>query len=129
MVIRIDHIALYVQHLEAAKEFFVRFFSAQANPMYHNPRTGFCSYFLTFADGGRLELMNLPEVISSEKSVYQAGYIHIAFSVGGKERVNALTGTLVKAGYELLSGPRTTGDGYYECCIVGIEGNLIEITE
>ncbi len=28
----------------------------------------------------------------------------------------------------LVSGPRTTGDGYYESCIVGIEGNQIEIT-
>ena len=25
--------------------------------------------------------------------------------------------------------PRTTGDGYYESCIIGIEGNQIEITE
>ena len=24
--------------------------------------------------------------------------------------------------------PRTTGDGYYESCIIGIEGNQIEIT-
>ncbi len=26
-------------------------------------------------------------------------------------------------------GPRTTGDNYYESCIVVIEGNQIEITE
>lgn len=31
-------------------------------------------------------------------------------------------------GYEVVSGPRTTGDGYYESCIIGIEGNQIEIT-
>ncbi len=28
----------------------------------------------------------------------------------------------------ILSGPRTTGDGYYESCVVAIEGNQIEIT-
>ncbi len=28
---------------------------------------------------------------------------------------------------ECVSGPRTTGDGYYESCIVGPEGILIEI--
>ena len=28
----------------------------------------------------------------------------------------------------VTSGPRTTGDGYYESCVVAVEGNLIEIT-
>lgn len=31
-------------------------------------------------------------------------------------------------GYKIVSGPRTTGDGYYESCLIGIEGNQIEIT-
>ena len=31
-------------------------------------------------------------------------------------------------GYEVVSGPRATGDGYYESCIVAVEGNQIEIT-
>ena len=55
-------------------------------------------------------------------------YIHIAFSVGSKEKVNELTEMLKNNGYEILSGPRTTGDGYYESCIVAMEGNQIEIT-
>ena len=29
----------------------------------------------------------------------------------------------------VASGLRTTGDGYYESCIKGPKGNLIEITE
>ena len=28
----------------------------------------------------------------------------------------------------VVSGPRTTGDGYYESCVIGIEGNQIELT-
>ena len=31
-------------------------------------------------------------------------------------------------GYEVISGPRTTGDGYYESCVLDPEGNQIEIT-
>ena len=54
---------------------------------------------------------------------------HVAFSVGNREKVDMLTEKLKTAGYEVISGPRTTGDGYYESCIVGIEGNQIEITE
>lgn len=56
------------------------------------------------------------------------GYAHIAFSVGSAAAVDALTKRLREDGYEVISGPRTTGDGYYESCIVGIEGNQIEIT-
>ena len=42
--------------------------------------------------------------------------------------VEELTERMKADGYEVISGPRTTGDGYYESCIVGIEGNLVEIT-
>ena len=29
---------------------------------------------------------------------------------------------------EVLSSPRTTGDGYYESCVLAVEGNQVEIT-
>ncbi len=126
---RIDHIALYVRDLETTKQFFMRFFGAEAGPLYHNPCTGLRTYFLTFDDGCRLELMNRPEVASaSSHEEFQPGYAHLAFSVGSKEQVDAFTNELQQNGYEVLSGPRTTGDGYYESCILGPEGNEIEIT-
>ncbi len=128
-MIKIDHTALYVHNLEATKDFFVRFFGAQPNEMYHNPKTNFHSYFLTFDEGTRLEIMNRPEVSASEKSLYEAGYTHLSFSVGGKENVDKLTRTLSEEGFQVLSGPRTTGDGYYESCIAGPEGIQVEITE
>ena len=84
--------------------------------------------FLTFDDGARLEIMNKPSIQDEEKGLNRTGYIHIAFSVGCKEKVDSLTNTLKNDGYQVLSGPRTTGDGYYESCIIGIEGNQIEIT-
>ena len=58
----------------------------------------------------------------------RTGYAHIAFSVGSREKVDALTERLRSDGFKVVSGPRTTGDGYYESCIVVIEGNQIEIT-
>lgn len=126
---KIDHIAMYVCDLEGMKEFFIRFFGARSNEMYHNPRTGLRSYFLSFGDGVRLEIMNRPDVTASDKDLCRQGYIHLSFSVGGKENVDRLTGMLSDHGYKVLSGPRTTGDGYYESCILGPEGNQIEITE
>ena len=73
--------------------------------------------------------MNKPVMDDMEKLLNRTGYAHIAFSVGSKEKVDELTGKLGAAGYEVVSGPRTTGDGYYESCIVAIEGNQVEITK
>lgn len=124
----IEHIAMYVRNLEAAKDFFVKYLGAASNSGYHNKNTDFRSYFLSFDSGARLEIMTRPEMADSHNDIARTGYIHIAFSLGSKEKVDELT-TLLKAdGYEVLSGPRTTGDGYYESCIVGIEGNQIELT-
>ena len=58
----------------------------------------------------------------------RCGLAHIAMGVGSREAVDELTCRLGSDGYEVLSGPRTTGDGYYESCILGPENNLIEIT-
>ena len=41
---------------------------------------------------------------------------------------SSLTARLKADGLEVLSGPRTTGDGYYESCVLAVEGNQIEIT-
>lgn len=125
---KIEHIALYVNDLEAAKAFFTDFFGAASGPKYHNPKTGFSSYFLSFGDGARLELMNKPGISDPQRPPAQTGYAHIAISVGSRERVDILTGRLRESGYQILSGPRTTGDGYYESCVLAFEDNQIEIT-
>ena len=126
---KLDHIALYVLDLEQAKDFFIRYFDATANDMYHNPRTGLKTYFLSFSDGARLEIMHRPDVVPTPFNKFRQGYIHISFSVGSKENVDTLTRRLSEDGYKVLSGPRITGDGYYESCVKGLENNLIEITE
>ena len=85
-------------------------------------------YFLTFEGDTRIELMNKPDLKDYEKHPSRTGYSHIAFSVGSVEKVNELTSRLKNAGFQVMSGPRNTGAGYYESCIIGVEGNLIEIT-
>ena len=125
---RIEHIAMYVNDLEKAKDFFVKYFNAIANEGYHNEKMDFRSCFLSFEDGARLEIMNKPQMVNDEKILNRTGFIHIAFSLGSKEAVDELTKKIKNDGYDVISGPRTTGDGYYESCIIGIEGNQIEIT-
>ncbi len=125
---RIEHIAMYVNDLEKARDFFVKYLGGKSNDGYHNVKTDFRSYFISFDDGARLEIMNKPNMVDADKDLNRTGLIHIAFSVGSKERVDELTQTLKDDGYQVVSGPRTTGDGYYESCIIAIEGNQVEIT-
>ncbi len=125
---KIEHIAMYVENLEACRDFFVKYLGGAANDGYHNKTTGFRSYFISFDDGARLEVMNKPGIVGVDIKPESMGYSHIAFSVGSKERVDELTKEIEAAGYKVVSGPRTTGDGYYESQIVVIEGNRIEIT-
>ena len=125
---KIEHIALYVNDLERAKDFFTRYFHATAGEKYHNPKTGFQSYFLSFQGECRLEIMSNPQMVNMEKLPARTGYAHIALSVGTKETVNSFTEQLRKDGYRIISNPRTTGDGYYESCLIDLEHNQIEIT-
>ena len=125
----IEHIAMYVNDLEKTKEFFSRYLGAKSNNIYHNKKTDFKSYFLSFDSGSRLEIMTKPELVDDVKDLKRTGFIHISFSVGSKEKVDELTEILKADGYEVISGPRTTGDGYYESVVEDCEGNLIEITE
>lgn len=124
----INHVALYVNDLEAAKDFFVTYLGATANSGYHNPTTDFRSYFLSFDGTTRLEIMTRPGMDDPAKPFARTGYAHVAFSLGSPQAVDALTARLKADGYEVLSGPRTTGDGYYESCVASIEGNQIELT-
>lgn len=126
---RIEHLALYASDLEQMRSFFETYFGASTSELYHNTKTGFKSYFLSFNDGGaRLELMNRSELLPKETRTVCPGLDHLAFSVENKEKVDELTATLKGDGYSTISGPRTTGDGYYESCILGPEQIRIEIT-
>ena len=114
---RIEHIAIWTHNLEQLRQFYETYFGGTANAKYVNPRKQFESYFLTFADGARLELMQMPDVPLTKNEAEQqfTGYVHIAFSVGSREAVDALTERLGR-------------DGYYESVVLDPDGNRIEIT-
>ncbi|MGL6125682.1 lactoylglutathione lyase [Chryseobacterium ureilyticum] len=126
---KIEHIAIWVKDLERSKEFYQKYFGAVSNEKYHNPVKNFESYFLSFDQGSRIEIMTRPDIKESENSYQsqQFGIIHLAFSVDTKEKVNELTETLRRDGYTIAGEPRTTGDGYYESVILDPENNIIEI--
>lgn len=122
----INHIAILVNDLEQMKRFYQTFFDVEVSELYHNKKTQFRSYFLSFKTGARIELTNKP--FTASRNFDDTGYTHLAISVGGKEDVDRFSERFVSEGYPLLSGPRTTGDGYYEAVVQDPEGNLIELT-
>lgn len=125
---KIEHAAPYVKDLEKAREFFVKYFGGTANEIYRNEKNGFSSYFINFDGGARLEIMHKTSMDDQPKPMARTGFIHLAFSLGSKEKVDELAARLKTDGYQVTSGPRTTGDGYYEACALDAEGNQIEIT-
>ncbi|MGN1280348.1 MAG: VOC family protein [Succinivibrio sp.] len=124
---RIEHIAAWCSNLEQTKEFFEKYFGAKANEKYVNSK-GFESYFLSFDDGARLEIMYMSGKKDLGEYNQRLGFVHLAFSVGSKDLVDSLTRRLSDDGYQILSGPRTTGDGYYESCVQVPDNLIIEIT-
>jgi len=125
---RIEHLALWTPDIERLKRFYERYFGATANSKYINERSGFQSYFLTFSAGTRLELMQRPDISKAREGEEALGYAHLAISAGSEEAVDAMTHRLENDGYTCPSGPRKTGDGYYESLILDPDGNRIEIT-
>lgn len=125
---KFEHIAIWTKKLEEMKEFYEIFFQGTPNEKYINTNKHFESYFLTFENGVRLELMRNTSITDNNKNQICYGYAHMAFSLNSKEKVDELTDRLKKSGYKIKSEPRTTGDGYYESCFLDPDGNIVEIT-
>nr|WP_308506664.1 VOC family protein [uncultured Agathobaculum sp.] len=123
----IEHVALYTLDLERMRTFYETYFDGTTGKQYHNPETGLQTYFISFADGTRLELMTRPGLEECERSRLWTGWTHLAFKAGTRENVDALTERLRADGYEVTGGPRVTGDGYYESCVLDPDGNTVEI--
>lgn len=124
---KIAHMALWTQDLEQQARFWVSFFDGKINEKYRSKTNpGFESYFFHIGEEIAIELMTKPGLIGQKPDNNRCGWVHLAISVGGNENVDAIAMQAQEQGI-LVSGPRTTGDGYYEAVIKDPDGNLIEI--
>lgn len=127
---KIDHIAIWTNQLEEMKDFYTEFFNMTSNKKYFNATKEFSSYFLSYKNGARIELMHKPGIrVLKEKLENELGFAHFAISLGNREAVDQLTEKIRSNGYKIVGEPRKTGDGYYESVIADPDGNLVEITE
>ena len=126
MSFRMEHVALWCRDLERMRQFYQDLFGCAASAPYANAQTGFSSCFLSFPNGGRLELMRSASH-DAPQDARHLGFAHLALSVGSPERVDEWTRQLESRGVAIESPPRRTGDGYYESVVLDPEGNRIEI--
>ena len=123
---KVDHIGIYAEDINRIANFYTKYFKGTlSQPAYHNPKKNFTSHFISFESGAKLEIMHQ---VKREPKDQFIGFIHISFSVGLKENVNKLAAQLKEDGYEIIDGPRTTGDGFYEASVLDPENNRVEFT-
>ena len=127
----LEHVAIWTTQLEALKDYYIKYFDAKPNNRYTNHQKDFHSYFLSFASGARLELMSMPGIPANQNDTVQRqhlGIIHLAFGVDSVEEVETKAKQLSADGFPILSGPRKTGDGYYEFETLDPDQNRVEVT-
>ena len=127
----LEHVAIWTNQLEKLKDFYVKYFDGVPNSKYTNEVKQFSSYFLTFRSGARLELMSMqdiPDNINDPVTKQHLGIIHLAFGVDTIAEVDQKAIELKAAGLPILSGPRKTGDGYYEFETLDPDNNRLEVT-
>ena len=127
---KIEHVAIWSRDIEKLKSFYEKYFNATPNEKYINPAKGFSSYFLSFESGARLEIMQMDSIPDSANNPHKqfTGIIHLAFVLESEEKVDSLTAQLKEDGFEVVDGPRKTGDGYYESAVLDPDKNRLEIT-
>ena len=124
---RIEHVAIWVRDLEQMRAFYTEAFGGVCGQLYENPATGFKSYFVSLGEGARLELMHRPGLGPPPASA-AAGYAHLALALGSRAAVDAAVAALRQRDVPVESGPRVTGDGYYEAVVLDPERNRVELT-
>jgi len=129
-MMKIDHIAIWCDDLEKMRTFYETYFGCTSNCLYHNPKKGYKSYFLTFGKGGaRIELMTRTDIADEpQRRGFVKGIAHFDIIAGTEADVDALCKRLEDDGYTIASELRHTGDGYYEFAVLDPEGNYVEIS-
>lgn len=128
---RLEHVAIWTKNIDAMKDFYVAYFNASAGDKYVSVKDfgqHFESYFLSFDNDCRLELMYLARIPEGDAAGGNEtlGLTHFSFALETRADVDALAARLEADGFTLAGKPHMTGDGFYEACVLDPEGNRVE---
>ena len=123
---QLTHVAIWTNDLERLRDFYMKYFNGTSNEKYVNTKKAFASYFVSFAGGASLEIMQRADITEPTDRA-SIGLTHFAFSVGSKEKVDEMIELFRRDGYSIIGEPRTTGDGFYEGALLDPDGNHIEV--
>lgn len=127
----LEHVAIWTDKPEQLKDFYTKYFDGISNDKYTNEKKQFHSYFISFKSGARLEIMAMPGIPANLNDTVvkqHKGIIHLAFGVDTMQEVEEKAAQLKEVGFSILSGPRKTGDGYYEFETLDPDNNRLEVT-
>lgn len=129
----LEHVAIWTKNLEEMKDFYCAYFNGRTGERYRSDTdfsAHFESYFVSFGDKSRLELMEMATIPATAYAPGEevTGLTHLAFAVDTTEAVDELARRAHAEGRTVLLEPHMTGDGYYEACLLDPDGNRVEIT-
>jgi lactoylglutathione lyase len=75
-----------------------------------------------------MKMKGIPDNLNDTVTKQHKGIIHLAFGVNTKEEVEEKAKQFAADGFKILSGPRKTGDGYYEFETLDPDNNRLEVT-
>ena len=116
---KVDCITLQTLYPDKMKDFYVKYFGAEAN---RNTMATDCPdpmYTLSFQGGFKIKL--------ARTSPCPHNPVCLAFRLGSRKRVNTLTSQLILEGHEIISEPQLSAPAHYSSCIFDPEGNIVEL--
>lgn len=127
----LEHIAIWTRNIDVLKDFYVKYFGAAHKEKYVSTEDfgeHFESYFLSFDNDCRLELMQMARIPAGDAAGGNEtlGMTHFSFAMESRQELDALAARIEADGHRLIGKPHTTGDGFYEACVLDPDGNRVE---
>ena len=130
MILKVDCITLQTLYPDKMKDFYVKYFGAEAN---RNTMATDCPdpmYTLSFQGGFKIKLAPAGQSQSgfaARTSPCPHNPVCLAFRLGSRKRVNTLTSQLILEGHEIISEPQLSAPAHYSSCIFDPEGNIVAL--
>ncbi|MFM1801198.1 MAG: hypothetical protein RJA81_550 [Planctomycetota bacterium] len=115
----IEHVALFADHLEASRDFFIKIFSMHV--VLDNSRAPVRGYFLANEKGSVLEVIERPK---SETNANQRYVCHVAFAV---DDMKAMRSRIEAEGLEFETDTVVDTPEFQTAFFRDPEGNRIQI--